>query len=78
VNDDRRSADRTERSQVARLVVIAIIVIIVLAVVLDNRDDVGIGYVFGDVSAPLWLVLLIAGAAGVLVGWLLKHRPHRR
>ena len=76
--NDTRSVDRTDRSQVGRLVVIAIIVIIVVAVAIDNRDDTEVGYVFGDVSAPLWLVLLLAGLAGVIVGWLLKHRPRRR
>ena len=28
--------------------------IVLLAV--DNTDDVGIGYVFGDLSGPLWAV----------------------
>ena len=29
-------------------------------------------------DAPLWIVLVAAGVVGVLIGWLVKHRRHRR
>jgi uncharacterized integral membrane protein len=64
--------------RVVRLVVAALIVVAIVAVALDNTDEVDVGYVFGDVSAPLWLVLVAAGIAGLLVGWLIKHRPRHR
>jgi hypothetical protein len=34
-------------------------------------------YVVGDVDAPVWVVLVAAGVAGVLIGWLIEHRPRR-
>ena len=33
-----------------------------------------LGYVFGETSAPLWLVLVAAVAVGVVLGWLVRLR----
>jgi hypothetical protein len=35
-----------------------------------------LGYVFGDVEAPIWMALVAAAAAGIVVAWLMRHRPH--
>lgn len=71
------SHPRRDGGQAARLVVAALIVIALVAVALDNRQEVAVGYVAGDASAPLWVVLVAAGVAGVVIGWLVKHRPRR-
>jgi len=34
-----------------------------------------VGYAFGDTEAPIWVVILIAGLAGMVIGWLIRHRP---
>ena len=60
-----------------RLVVAAALVAAIVVVAFDNRDDVRLGYVFGDAEAPVWIVLVAAGIAGVMIGWLVKHRAHR-
>ena len=60
-----------------RLFVAAALVAAVVVVAFDNRDDVRLGYVFGDAQAPVWIVLVAAGIVGVLIGWLVKHRSHR-
>ena len=54
------------------------ILLIVLAVVFvtQNRDRVSIDLFWLQVSAPLWLILLVAVLAGVLIGVLSKRgRP---
>ena len=58
------------------IVVVALLVGLVL-VALDNRDNVRVGYVFGDASAPIWIVLVLSAVAGVVIGWLIRHRPRR-
>jgi len=58
------------------LIVVALLVGLVI-VALDNRDNVRVGYVFGDASAPIWIVLVASAIAGVVIGWLIRHRPHR-
>jgi uncharacterized integral membrane protein len=60
-----------------RLFVVAALVAAIVIVALDNRDDVRLGYVFGDAQAPVWIALVAAGIVGVMIGWLLKHRSHR-
>ncbi len=57
--------------------VVALLAGLVL-VALDNRSTVQVGYVFGDVKAPIWIVLAAAAVCGVIIGWLVRHRPHRR
>ncbi|MBI5087604.1 MAG: DUF1049 domain-containing protein, partial [Actinobacteria bacterium] len=40
--------------------------------------DVRVGYVVGDAQAPIWIVLIAAAAAGVVIAWLAQHRSHHR
>ncbi len=68
---------RDSAGRMARLVIAAVIVAAIVAVAIDNREEVDVGYVVGDASAPIWVVLVVAGIAGVVIGWLIKHRPSR-
>jgi uncharacterized integral membrane protein len=61
--------------QIVRLVLVAVVVAAIVMVAFDNRGDVRVGYVLGDTEAPIWIVLVVAAVAGVLIGWLIKHRP---
>ena len=63
------------KGRAVRLVLAVVIVALLIAVVVDNRQEVEIGYVVDQTSAPLWIVLVAAGVAGVIIGWLVKHRP---
>jgi len=74
----RDSAEPRSSAQIARIAVGVILLAAVVAVVVDNRRDTRIGYVFGDVEAPLIVVLLLAAVAGALIGWLLLHRSRHR
>jgi len=69
---------RTSRAPVhtARLVLGVVLLVVVFAVVFDNREDVRVRYLFGDVRAPLVVVLLLSAVLGAAIGWLLLHRPH--
>jgi uncharacterized integral membrane protein len=62
---------------VARTIIgtLAVVAIVVLAI--DNRREVKVSWVFGDVDTSLWVVLVLAAAAGAVIGWLLTHRPRR-
>lgn len=84
MNQHTEVHDRTSTDQVRdvtrglRFFVVAALVAAIVIVAFDNRNDVRLGYVFGDAEAPVWIVLVAAGAAGVMIGWLLQHRPRRR
>ena len=64
-------------THLARIVVALVLIAVIAAVAIDNSDDTRIGFVFGDVSAPLFVVLILAAIVGALIGWLLLHRPRR-
>jgi uncharacterized integral membrane protein len=59
---------------ITRVIVLIAFVVALVVLAFDNRDEVRIGYVFGSVDAPVWVVLLIAMAVGLLIGWLLRFR----
>ena len=69
---------RRDAAMIIRWVFIAAIVVALLLVAMDNRDDVRVGYAVGDASAPIWTVIVISAVAGLIIGWLIRHRPRRR
>lgn len=77
---DRHAAavHRRDMARVIGLLIIGAIVVALVVVAMDNREDVRIGYAIGDTEAPVWIVLVVASACGVLIGWLLRHRPRQR
>jgi len=77
--DARQAHASRDTGRIVRLVIAALLVAVVGAIAIDNREEVEVGYVAGQVRAPVWIVLIAAGVAGVLIGWLIKHRPrHQR
>ncbi|MEO7397788.1 MAG: LapA family protein [Ilumatobacteraceae bacterium] len=81
-NDDNDVYDSTAAGargvgHIIRLLVIAAMIAALVLVALDNTDDVRIGYVFGEAMAPIWIVLIGAALAGIIIGWLVVHRPRR-
>jgi uncharacterized integral membrane protein len=66
---------RRDAAKFFRWLVVAAIVVAIVVVARDNRRDTRVGYAFGDAEAPIWVVILVAGLAGMVIGWLLRHRP---
>jgi uncharacterized integral membrane protein len=72
-----QKVSRTDRTRTARVVIGVLLLVVLVAVVVDNKDDTQVGYVFGDFEAPLFVVVIVAAIIGALVGWLILHRPRR-
>jgi uncharacterized integral membrane protein len=66
---------RRDAAQVVRLVLVAAIIVGLIVVGMDNRDDVRLGYAVGDAQAPIWVVIVVAAVAGMVIAWLIRHRP---
>jgi uncharacterized integral membrane protein len=64
----RRDLARTLRFLLAIGVVVALVL-----VALDNRSKVRIGYVFGHAQAPVWVVVVGAAFAGVVIAALARN-----
>jgi len=74
---NERVNEHGSSSRTIRIVIAALIVAVIIAVAIDNSESVEVGYVIGETEAPVWVVLVAAGIAGVVIGWLIKHRPTR-
>ena len=66
---------RRDAAKIVRWLIVAAILVAIVVVARDNRRDTRVGYAFGDTEAPIWVVILVAGLAGMVIGWLIRHRP---
>jgi uncharacterized integral membrane protein len=78
VRENAAAVHRRDALMVIRFLVVAAIIVAIVAVGFDNRDDVRVGYAVGDTQAPIWMVIVIAVIAGMVIGWLIRHRPRHR
>jgi uncharacterized integral membrane protein len=69
----KRDAGRTAKATLG-----VIILVLVVAFAVDNRENVHVGWVFGDVRAPLAVVIMGSLVVGALIGWLLARLAQRR
>ncbi|HEY3671257.1 MAG TPA: LapA family protein [Acidimicrobiia bacterium] len=76
-HSEGRPPHERDTRRTVRTVLGVVLLVIVVALVVDNRDDVRIGYVFGDVRIPLALVIVLSLLVGVAVGWLFGRRGRR-
>jgi uncharacterized integral membrane protein len=80
-HDEQTVTTKSSRSHdaalILRVLLIVAIIVVLVAVALDNRKDVRVGYAIGHKQGPIWVVMLCSAVAGVIIGWLLRHRPHR-
>jgi uncharacterized integral membrane protein len=75
VDDHAGAVHRRDVAKIVRWLLVAAIVVAIVVVARDNRRDTRVGYAFGDTEAPIWVVILIAALAGMVIGWLIRHRP---
>lgn len=83
VNDGvEQYAAAVHRRDAARLVRFALVLAVIAVVVLlalDNRQDVKVGYLVDDTTAPLWMVIVGSALGGLLIGALVRVRSrHQR
>ena len=61
-----------------RRIILGVIVVYLVVVVLANRNQVAVNFVFFKTEASLFVVLLLAIALGFVVGWLFDDIRARR
>ena len=61
-----------------RQVVVVILIAIVLILAIANLEDTKVDFVFGDITLPLFFVVVGAGLIGALVGAMISRRRQRR
>jgi uncharacterized integral membrane protein len=75
--DEREEHRGRSPAHTARLVAGLVLLAAAIAIVVDNHRSTSVGYVVGDVRAPLIVVMLASGVVGAVIGWLLLHRARR-
>jgi len=80
-DDVDRNSGAVHRRDLGRLIRLVVVAVLVLALVLlgvDNRHDVRIGYVVGEATGPVWLLIVASALGGLLIGALARlHRSPR-
>ncbi|MFC5952922.1 DUF1049 domain-containing protein [Pseudonocardia lutea] len=70
----QRPAGRARRTVSPRLVVALVVMVLALVFVLQNRGPVNVYLFTLTLSAPLWLLLVVMIAVGLLVGVVVTRR----
>lgn len=65
---------RRDLARLLRLVVALAFIVALVLVGFDNRAKVRIGYVVGEGQAPVWVVVVGAALAGMLIAALASRR----
>lgn len=68
---------RRDAARAVRLLIALAFAVVIVLLALDNRDDTRVGYLWDHATFPLWAVIVGSAVGGVIVGWLLRHRPRR-
>lgn len=78
-DNDRPIKEESSRDVGAliRLTLAGVLVLLLAAFAIDNRKSVRVGWVFGDVRAPMIAILLVTAVVGALIGWLVLYRARR-
>jgi len=75
-----KQTDHLSSGAVVRLVIAGIVLIAIVLFCARNTDSTSVDYVFGDHSAPLFVVIALSAVAGglfvTLANWF-RHRRHR-
>ena len=74
---DRNTAavHRRDVGRIIRMIVVVALVAVLVVVALDNRNKARVGYAIGDADIPVWFLIVAAAVGGMIIGWLVRHRP---
>lgn len=71
--DDNGGANMTA-GELIKLLPAIILLIVLVAFAFGNTQKTKVDYLFGDVNAPLYIVLLITALVGALIAALIRFR----
>lgn len=71
VSDEQGRERERSRRVSPKVVVWAVVALLVIILILQNTKDVRVDLLFWDVTAGLWLLLLVVFLVGLALGWLL-------
>ena len=60
-----------------KMIVVAILVVIVVILAIVNSQDANVDFVVGDVTLPLFVVIVGSALIGLIVGYFLGRREKK-
>ncbi len=72
VLDNAGAVHRRDLARLLRFLVAIAVVVVLVLVGLDNRDEVRVGYVVGSAQMPVWVVVVGAAVAGMVIAALVR------
>jgi uncharacterized integral membrane protein len=70
--------EQKKSSWTPRRIILAVVLVYVVIIVLANRNQVAVNFVFFKTEASLFVVLLLAIGLGFVAGWLFDDLRDRR
>lgn len=71
MNDERTPGEYRREGPGGKVIAAGIALVLLVFFVLQNRDRANVDFLFWDVDARLWVVIVIAAALGFVIGWVL-------
>lgn len=68
---DRKPGEYGREGLSGKTIAALVALVVLLIFVLQNLDRARVHFLFWDVEARLWVVIVIAAALGFLIGWFL-------
>jgi uncharacterized integral membrane protein len=80
--DESKQVTAPNRTVSLKAILAGISLVLAAAFVIQNRDEQKVSFLFWDVHAKLWLILLVTVVAGALIGqgveaWWVHRREER-
>ena len=60
-----------------KMIVVAILVVIIVILAIANSQDIKVDFVVGDITLPLFVVIVGSALVGLIVGYFLGRRERR-
>ncbi len=77
--DDQPKSVQGTNDKIGFGMIITVVILVGLAVfVIQNMDSTPVEFLFFSASLPLWLVVVVSVALGVVLGWIWRWMSRRR
>lgn len=71
MSDERTPGEYRREGPSGKLIAAGVALVLLLFFMLQNRDRASVDFLFWDVEARLWTVIVISAVLGFVIGWLL-------
>ena len=78
MSDERTPGGYRREGPSGKVIAAGVVLVLLVIFMLQNRDRANIDFLFWDIEARLWLVIVLAAVLGFVIGWLLGRSGRGR